>query len=77
MLKNKILAEVKKEGLVANSPWVLNRFYPFRSELASEEKEIFDSIMDELCEQGVFKKDLVNGHIIYTLTSKGAEIIYS
>lgn len=76
-LKEKILYEMKRTHKKANDIWQFSNCLAFYNKLELSEKNNFDKIMQELCEEDIFiKEEHFNGDYNYRLTLKGEDIIY-
>lgn len=77
-LKEKIFNEIKKCNIKKDELWVMQRCMQFQNQLNPLEKENFESVMNQLCDEGFFSKGkYVLGTTQYILTDKGEKYIYN
>lgn len=76
-LERKILKEMERTHKKTNDIWQYSNCLAFYNNLKLDEQKNFDYAMQDLCANGIFKKEeYFNGSYNYRLTQKGEDIIY-
>lgn len=75
-LKEKILSEMRVKKMEKGFVWIFQQYNTFKCELEPPLRNIFESCMSELCENGVFLRESHTNMPAYRLTEYGEKIVY-
>lgn len=77
-MEEKIFDEIRRLKLAKNHVWRFQQYNSFRYDaLNPKEQRDFDSFMEKYCQDGIFTAENDGSVIMYRLTEKGEEVIYS
>lgn len=77
MLRDKIFEEIRRLNLEEGHVWTFHTRNNFIFSLNPLEKKGFYEEMETLCNEGIFTKEGTGVDLMYRLTKKGVDEIYS
>lgn len=76
-MREKIYEEIRRLSMGQNHVWRFQQYNPFRLNLNPIEQREFSTVMNELCEEGIFTVEKDDSVVLFRLTEKGEKLIYS
>lgn len=76
-MREKIYEEIRRLSMSQNHVWRFQQYNPFRLNLNPIEQREFSTVMNELCEEGIFTVEKDDSVVLFRLTEKGEKLIYS